>query len=592
MRTAIRLLPNKKFDECVPRQRSFAAGTHRRASAGGRAIVSLWLWRPLALAIMLSAMPAHAQRMQFATPIDSPALGAPGPTTASMPSSTGYTGSPGWVPASSSRNSSTAWGNGYAAASPQGPYGQSYGAQPGSYPSGGYSATAAPNNYGSAAAPGGYLSGTAGSGAGSWPSAPALLPSQGGAASPAAGYGASPYTAPASSYGAPSGGYGTPSTGYGATSPGYGAPAGGYAAPASPYGGTGAMGGSPAAPYASPSPAAPYGYPNPAAHSGFGTPAPYGTGPSTPPNALLDGTVYGPPPQWDPWAPPSTAPPSLLPYDPYYSPAATAPGLSFMGSAQRFLRMLELDYVWMPGKGAKEMGVNDIDASATFNIPFLYNSQTPLMITPGFGTTLFSGPSSPAATEVPPHVFDAYLESGWNPQLTQWFGGELSFRVGVHSDFEKVVSDSIRYQAKGLAVLNFSPSIKVKAGVWYLDRVHLKLLPAGGIVWIPNNDVVLQLTFPDPKISRRLSTVGTTEWWIYGRGEYGGDVWTTNTPARGVQLFDYNDIRAGLGLEFFRPAGLHGAFEVGVAFDREVYFRNDPRLHLDPCVYLRGLLTY
>lgn len=307
---------------------------------------------------------------------------------------------------------------------------------------------------------------------------------------------------------------------------------------------------------------------------------------------MLDGTVYGPPPQWDPWAPPSTAPPSLLPYDPYYSPAAGAPALSFLGPAQRFLRMLKLDYVWMPEAGSSSMGVNDIDASATFNIPFLYNSQTPLMVTPGFGTTLFSGPKRADAYEVPPHVFDAYLDSAWNPQLTQWFGGELSFRIGVYSDFEKVVSDSLRYQAKGLAVLNFSPSIKVKAGVWYLDRNHIKLLPAGGVIWIPNNDVVFQITFPDPKVSRRLSTVGTTEWWIYGRGEYGGDAWTTRTPSRDVQSFDYNDIRAGLGFEFFRPAGLHGAVEVGVAFDREIYFRQHPRIHLDPCVYLRGLLTY
>ncbi len=517
--------------------------------------------------------------MQFASPVEATAA-APGTNMAATASpTTGYTGSTGWVPAASNRNSSSTWGNQFVAAPAQGQYGQTYGSAPGSYPQGSYGTTPTPTTYGGVAAQGGITQSGSG-GAGSWPSAPGLLPSQGGAAQPATGYGGSPYSMP-------SGGYGAPATGYGS-------PTGGAAAPTNPYGGTGAI----ANPYGSAgamagSPSAPYGYSNPAAPSGFGNPAPYGySGPNTPPNALLDGTVYGPPPQWDPWAPPSTAPPSLLPYDPYYSPAATAPGLSFMGSAQRFLRMLKLDYVWMPGKGAKEMGINDIDASATFNIPFLYNSQTPLMITPGFGTTLFSGPTSPEATEVPPHVFDAYLESGWNPQLTQWFGGELSFRVGVHSDFKKVVTDSLRYQAKGMAVLNFSPSIKVKAGVWYLDRVHLKLLPAGGIVWIPNNDVVLQLTFPDPKIARRLSTVGTTEWWIYGRGEYGGDVWTTKTPDRGVQLFDYNDIRTGLGFEFFRPAGLHGAFEVGAAFDREVYFRNDPRLHLSPCVYLRGMLTY
>ena len=52
-----------------------------------------------------------------------------------------------------------------------------------------------------------------------------------------------------------------------------------------------------------------------------------------------------------------------------------------------------------------------------------------------------------------------------NPQPTDWLGAELSFRIGVYSDFVQVVVRSIRYTGTGLAVLNFSPSFKIKAGV-------------------------------------------------------------------------------------------------------------------------------
>ena len=368
------------------------------------------------------------------------------------------------------------------------------------------------------------------------------------------------------------------------------APAGGvYTGPTAPMGAP-AYGAPAAAPaWPAPTGAAPYG--------GYG---PYGGGAplATPPGAALEGSIYAPPSNWDPFAVPGTQPQPLMPYDPVYSPGATGPELAFLGPAQRFLKQLRLESVWMPGGGEQEMGVTDFDTSVTFAIPFLYNARSPLLITPGFGMTFFNGPSSVEAIDVPPHVFDAYLDTAWNPQLSQAFGGELAFRISVNSDFERTSGDSIRYQAKGLAVLAFSPSVKVKAGVWYIDRVRIKLLPAGGIAWTPNQDVRFDITFPDPKLSRRLTMVGVTEWWIYARGEYGGDTWTTYADAPGrpggpeVELFDYNDIRTGIGFEFFRPAGLHGAFEVGVAWDREVFFRGGPDIQLNSCVYLRGLLTY
>jgi len=328
-------------------------------------------------------------------------------------------------------------------------------------------------------------------------------------------------------------------------------------------------------------------------------PAPAAVGPA--PTATLEGTIQPPSVDWDPYATPGTAPPSLLPEDPYFQAGPPGAVGGTFTTMRRFLDKLRLDYVWMPGTAANEFGINDVDLSATFAIPVLYNTETPLLVTPGFAFHLWNGPAAPGV-DMPPFAFDAYLDAAWNPQVTPWLGGEVSFRVGVFSDFKKVTEDSIRFPSKGLVVLTFSPSFKVKAGVVYLDRLPVKILPAGGIIWTPNPDVRFEILFPNPKISRRLTTWGNTEWWGYARGEYGGGQWTVNRFAGNVpagfanpDLVGYNDLRFAVGLEFIRLGGLTGLFEAGVAFERELRYRSQfpPTVfYPNTTMFLRAGLAY
>lgn len=329
-------------------------------------------------------------------------------------------------------------------------------------------------------------------------------------------------------------------------------------------------------------------------------PAPADIGPA--PAATLEGTIQPPPPDWDPYATPGVTQPSLLPQDPYlqYGP----PG-GFGGTFTRMRRLLEevrFDYVWMPGSAANELGINDLELSATFAIPFLYNTETPLLVTPGFAIHYWNGPETSATqlADLPPQVFDAYLDTAWNPQLTPWLGGELAFRIGVYSDFRKISGRSLRFPSKGLVVMSFSPSIQVKAGVMYLDRNRVKILPAGGVIWTPNPDTRFEILFPDPRVSRRLTAIGNTEWWAYARGEYGGGAWTVKRQNPVVAIndmldsVDYNDLRFSVGLEFIRLSGLEGMFEVGLAFDREVRYRSlaPPVFYPNTTVFLRAGLAY
>ncbi len=370
----------------------------------------------------------------------------------------------------------------------------------------------------------------------------------------------------------------------------------------SPYNG---QTGAPSAPGLLSSPPSPT-YSQGGAAPGGGT-QPYSPQPSTlpQPSAAPGGAVQPPPADWDPYATPGGTPSALLPTDPYFQ---SSPNFS-LATAKKFIQHIDLDYHWFAGHGDHELGIHDMGMSVTCAFPMFYNSQTPLLVTPGFFLHSWDGPVSvmPAApgdpwpADLPPRTYDAYLDAAWNPQVTQWFGGELNFRIGIYSDFNRVSGESIRYMGKGLAVLQFSPSVRIKAGAWYLDRNKTKLLPAGGICWTPNPDVYFDILFPNPEVGKRLTTWGNTDWWMYFSGDYGGGSWTIKrdsglgVPTDGeYDSFDYNDIRFAVGLRFETLRKFQGKFEVGFSCARELIYRSylPPAFYPHNTVYVGGGVSY
>lgn len=320
--------------------------------------------------------------------------------------------------------------------------------------------------------------------------------------------------------------------------------------------------------------------------------------PSTAPTAQFQGTIAPPPAAgWDPYATPGSQTPSVMSTNPYLpgSPASCCPQppTNYVETMKKFMQEARLDYVWMPGNGTDELGIHDADISASFNVPF-FSSPSPLVVTPGFDTTWWNGPSPPHPPnpEFPPRLYAAYLDTAWNPQPTPEFSGELSFRIGVYSDFDRVVNESIRYMGKGYGVLKLSPNIKIKAGVQYLDRQKIKLLPAGGLIWQPNSEMKFDILFPDPRLSWRLHSLGNTDCWFYGRGEYGGDSWTISDGAGGVTQTDYNDYRVAVGLELDDRVRWKSYWEVGYSFEREIYQHGATQMSPTSTVFVAGGLAY
>jgi len=355
---------------------------------------------------------------------------------------------------------------------------------------------------------------------------------------------------------------------------------------------------------------------------------PYASGP-VPSNAYPPSAPMSAPPSSVPFDPYSTNPgayggqappfnPSGAPYAqpyggqaPYYQPGLNGPdslypnGMPFnepswqmpdVAQYTKLLQRLRLSQSWIGGgSDPRDLAVYDTETSATFDVP-LFGLQDHFLITPGFALHLWDGPDGSTGADLPGQTYDAYLDVGWNPKFTNYFGAELGARVGVYTDFDTFSTDSVRIMGRGLGVLNLSPTLQAKLGVLYIDRNDIKLLPAGGLIWDPSEDRHWEIFFPRPKFAQRLSTVGNHNIWAYLAGEYGGGAWTIVRDAGFTDSFDYNDFRIMIGAEWI-PIPKNGPsafFEVGYVFKRQLVYTSllPPTFDLPDTFMLRGGFSF
>ena len=291
------------------------------------------------------------------------------------------------------------------------------------------------------------------------------------------------------------------------------------------------------------------------------------------------------------------------------------------GQWPRFVQQIRLRHTWLNRQGVRGLGWNTSELSATFLFPFLFNQNAPLLVTPGFAAHFTDGPGGlvgfspflPApgllplntGANLPPQLYDAYLDVAWTPQITYALGADVGFRAGVYSDFGKIDQDSVRFQGRGYGVWQTSETHQWRAGLIYVDRVDIKLLPAGGLIWMPGGptgNVIWEILFPNPKLSQRLTTWRNTDVWWYVAGEYGGGSWQadrarvntfTGVRTTSTDRFDYNDIRIILGLESKSHYGLKAFAEAGYVFNRELDFvSNAFDFKPKDTFMVRGGLTY
>ena len=179
----------------------------------------------------------------------------------------------------------------------------------------------------------------------------------------------------------------------------YPMPPAGTAAPPATLGAPGATLGPPTTPSPAPTYTLPPGY-------------------AAPPPAAPGAVVQPPPANWDPYAAPGGALALWYGRNPCLPPRDAQPCYG----AEEVLQHIDLDYHWFAGHngtvntstGDQELGINDVELSATFAFPIFYNSQTPLLITPGFAVHYWKGRCPWDRIRRPicrPRTYDAYLDA-------------------------------------------------------------------------------------------------------------------------------------------------------------------------------------
>lgn len=343
----------------------------------------------------------------------------------------------------------------------------------------------------------------------------------------------------------------------------------------------------------------PPGYPASAYPSVVGAPPASGTYPPpayTPPPATSGSSIFGTAPNY------STAPPAVYaPPPPGYPAAATpypaspypgyAPAYAAPAPQQREGRFESLSLLtnYIPDLHGDGMGVTEVDINAAFKMRFPSESA-PLYISPGFAFHFWDGPDN---YPLPARTYDAYVNFAWRPLISQNFGLDLGFTPSLSTDFENTSSDMWRFQAKALGIVALTPRSQFVLGVYYLDRLQIKLLPAGGLIWTPNDDSRFEIFFPRPKVAFRLPSLGADELWLYFAGEYGGGRWAIKRDDGVNDRFDYNDIRVYVGLQWERQWGGQGFFEFGYVFNRELdFYLYQPDFNPGDSLMLRGGVSF
>jgi len=250
---------------------------------------------------------------------------------------------------------------------------------------------------------------------------------------------------------------------------------------------------------------------------------------------------------------------------------------------------------WIPGDEGAAVSINNSELGVTLNYPDFLASNQPLKISPGFIFNFWDGPSPPVLdADLPGVAYSTFFDLDWQTAPENPFGGEVNVRFGLFTDYQTVTIDSFRVLGTGLGRFRLTPNLALKLGVTYLDRVDIKMLPAGGVFWKPTEDLNLDIYFPRPKLSMRIKQLGTADVWGYIGGEYGGDSWTIERASGASDQVDLNDMRAYIGVDWTTVRAKRGFFEAGFVFKRNLKYRYLPEddLDLEDAFMLRGGLTF
>lgn len=226
---------------------------------------------------------------------------------------------------------------------------------------------------------------------------------------------------------------------------------------------------------------------------------------------------------------------------------------------------LAVDYLGNEGDRA-DLGITEVETFVQVGLPAPIK-EWPMLITPGFELTNIKGPT---VTDLPPRLYLAYVDVMWLPRIAPRTTALISVVPSVFGDFE---AHQFRLTGKGLLIVDCVPDrLQFVAGVLYLNRQNIRLLPAGGFIWNPTDWAHYELIFPKPKLAQRLNVGPGFEDWVYTTAEFGGNTWPIVRAGGAHDNVTYIDYRILIGCERKLDGGAGYRVEIGYVFGRSIAF--------------------
>lgn len=244
---------------------------------------------------------------------------------------------------------------------------------------------------------------------------------------------------------------------------------------------------------------------------------------------------------------------------------------------------------YLPRFGDNSVGFEDTEVYGVFAVP-CPTREMPLLIEPGTDFWVVDAPHF----NLPSTLQDDYLEFHWLAKLTDIWSADLMVTPGWHSDYHNPNGDqAFRLESHAVIAYNWSPNLKIAVGAAYWGRLNANIVPAGGIIWTPNEYTRYELITPKPRIAFRFDRDCYREHWAYIAGEFGGGEWAIRQAGGIDNILNYSDYRVMLGVESKSlNLSLNGFAEVGYVFGRQLEFQTGPDQNLPSTMMARLGLSY
>jgi hypothetical protein len=249
----------------------------------------------------------------------------------------------------------------------------------------------------------------------------------------------------------------------------------------------------------------------------------------------------------------------------------------------RVFRSYSLFAEWADlGSSSQRMGMTTVKLEGQLAFPF-FTEESPLLVTPSHETRFIRWEG---VADFPDIVHASELHFRWLKPLAERFQATVAVAPSWNSDYRQDSSDALRITGQVAGIWKFNPRSTFLFGVSYLDRSDVRLLPVGGLLWRPREDLEVDLLFPQPKIAQRFRWWGepleeeTTDWLYVGGGLTGG-IWAIERADSSSDVATYRDYRIVLGAErrtkdlFHKNKNKIFALEVGYLFERLVRYESN-----------------